>query len=116
MKPIKYFLFFVTALCVSQWNNFGKEPQRGFGPRIPNNKLDSSFPNNLNKDLIQVSQIIQTRGLVQDSQINKMLQNSQIIQWKKHVLNTQNNLQKLKFKFFVLWILMDNIYNYLIKT
>ena len=51
MKPIKYFLLFVTALCVSQWNNWGREPQRGFGPRIPNNqnkRFGPSFSNNPN--------------------------------------------------------------------
>ena len=50
MKPIKYFLLFVTALCVSQWKNLGR-PQRGFGPRIPNNQnngFDSNFSNNPN--------------------------------------------------------------------
>ena len=89
MKPIKYFLFFVTALCVSQWNNFGKEPQRGFGPRIPNNKFDSSFSNNLNK------------------------------RFSPRFTNQQNGPKfpnNPMFKFFVLCILMENIYNYLIKT
>ena len=50
MKPIKYFLLFVTALCVSQWKNLGR-PQRGFGPRIPNNQnngFGSNFSNNPN--------------------------------------------------------------------
>ena len=37
MKNIKYFLLFVTALCASKWNNWGRGPQRGFGPRTPNN-------------------------------------------------------------------------------
>lgn len=34
MKPIKYLLLFATALCVSQWRRWGREPQRGFGPRF----------------------------------------------------------------------------------
>ena len=49
MKPIKYFLLFVTALCVSQWNNWGREPQRGLGPRTQNhqrNGFDSRFQKN----------------------------------------------------------------------
>jgi glutamine amidotransferase PdxT len=33
MKNIKYFLLFVTALCV-QRNNFGRQQQRGFGQDI----------------------------------------------------------------------------------
>jgi hypothetical protein len=37
MKPIKYLLLFATALCVSNWRRWGREPQRGFGPRTPNN-------------------------------------------------------------------------------
>ena len=51
MKPIKYFLLFVTALCVSQWNNLGREPQRGFGPRFSNNqnnRFGPRFSNNQN--------------------------------------------------------------------
>ena len=49
MKNIKYFLLFVIALCVSQQNNLRREPQRVFGPRIPNNQnngFGSNFPNN----------------------------------------------------------------------
>ena len=34
MKPIKYLLLFATALCVSNWRRWGREPQRGFGPRF----------------------------------------------------------------------------------
>ena len=49
MKNIKYFLLFVIALYVSQQNNLRREPQRVFGPRIPNNQnngFGSNFPNN----------------------------------------------------------------------
>ena len=51
MKPIQYFLLLATALCVSQWNNFGREPQRGFGPRFSNNqnnRFGQRFSNNQN--------------------------------------------------------------------
>ena len=42
MKPIKYLLLFATALCVSQWRRWGREPQRGFGPRFSRHPRDET--------------------------------------------------------------------------
>ena len=53
MKPIKYFLLFVTALCVSQWNNLGREPQRGFGPRFSNKNINEPIQQSQNYNLPQ---------------------------------------------------------------
>ena len=56
MKNIKYFLLFVTALCV-QRNNFGRQQQRGFGPRYSNKNFNEPIQKIQNTDSPQLENL-----------------------------------------------------------
>ena len=53
MKNIKYFLLFVTVLCASRWSSWGREPQKGFGPRFSNKNINEPIQQFQNYNLPQ---------------------------------------------------------------
>ena len=130
MKNIKYFLLFVIALCVSQQNNLRREPQRVFGPRIPNNqnngfgsnfpnnRFDSSFSNNPNNEFD--SRFLNSIGLGPrfTNQKNGPISQNQntYLQPKENQLNLNAQSEQAieaEFMFLELWILIENIYNHM---
>ena len=56
MKNIKYFLLFVTALC-AQRIEFGRQQQRGFGPRYSNKNFNEPMQKIQNTDSPQLENL-----------------------------------------------------------